>query len=105
MSAAAGGTGTSRAQQLKRIDARVIVIPCDREFFGLFIGSNARWFFVHYYPLQGRSADLPYTLWCRDVAQKVRCGPTDARIIIGRDEIPPRISIHFARTILYNKYL
>lgn len=47
MSAAAGGAGTGGSQQLKRVDARVIVIPCDRKFSGLFIGSNAGWFFVH----------------------------------------------------------
>ena len=47
MSAAAGGAGTGRPQQLKRIDARVIVVPGDCKFSGLFIGSNAGWFFVH----------------------------------------------------------
>ena len=47
MSAAAGGAGTSGAQQFKRIDARVIVIPCDRKFSGLLIGSNTSWFFIH----------------------------------------------------------
>lgn len=47
MSAAAGGTWTGRAQQLKRIDARVIVAPCDCEFSGLFICGNASRFFVH----------------------------------------------------------
>jgi hypothetical protein len=45
--AAAGGAGTSGAQQFKRIDTRMLVIPCDREFSGLFVGSNAGWFFVH----------------------------------------------------------
>jgi hypothetical protein len=50
MSAAAGGAWTGRAQQLKWIDTRVIIIPCDREFSGLFIGSNAGWFFVHISP-------------------------------------------------------
>ena len=47
VSAAAGGTGTGRPQQLKWIDARMIVVPCDRKFSGLFIGSDAGWFFVH----------------------------------------------------------
>jgi len=47
MSAAAGGTWTGRAQQLKRIDACVIVAPCDCEFFCLFICCNASRFFVH----------------------------------------------------------
>jgi hypothetical protein len=47
MSASAGGAGTSRTQQLKWIDARVIVVPCDREFSGLLIGSDAGRFFVH----------------------------------------------------------
>ena len=47
MSAAAGGTGTGRPQQFKRIDARVIVAPCDCEFPGLFICGNASRFFVH----------------------------------------------------------
>src|SRR6266487_4898214 len=48
MSAAARGARTCRAQQLKWIDARMIIAPCDCEFFGLFIGSNACWFFVHF---------------------------------------------------------
>jgi len=47
MPAAAGSTWTRRAQQLKWIDARMIVAPRDREFPGLFIGGNASWFFVH----------------------------------------------------------
>ena len=50
MSAAAGGAWASRAQQLKWIDTRVIIIPSDREFSSLFIGSNAGWFFVHISP-------------------------------------------------------
>jgi len=45
--AAAGGTRAGRAQQLEWIDARMIVVPCDREFPCLFIGRNACWFFVH----------------------------------------------------------
>ena len=44
---AAGGARTGRAQQFKWIDARMIVVPCDGEFPGLLVGSNARWFFVH----------------------------------------------------------
>src|SRR5258706_6944535 len=48
MSATAGGARACRAQQLKWINARMIVAPCDCEFFGLFIGGNTSWFFVHY---------------------------------------------------------
>ena len=48
--ATAGGAGTSRPQQLKRIDARVIVVPGDRKFFGFLIDSNVGWFFVHKSP-------------------------------------------------------
>jgi hypothetical protein len=47
VTATARGTRAGGPQQLKGIDARVVVIPGDREFFGLFIGSNASWFFVH----------------------------------------------------------
>ena len=47
MSAATRSAWTGSAQQLKGIDARMIVAPRDREFSGLLIGSNAGWFFVH----------------------------------------------------------
>ena len=47
MSPAAGGARAGRPQQLKRIDARMAIIPRDREFTGLFIGSNTGRFFVH----------------------------------------------------------
>ena len=48
MPAAAGGAGTGCAQQLKGIDARMIVVPRDGEFSCLFVCSNTSWFFVHY---------------------------------------------------------
>src|SRR5258706_8386047 len=56
MSTTAGGTWAGGTQQLKWINARMIVVPCDCEFFGLFIGSNTGWFFVHYLPLVGEAA-------------------------------------------------
>src|SRR6266498_1309500 len=55
MSAAAGCTWTGSAQQLKRINAGVTIAPRDGEFFCLFVGSNAGWFFVHF-----NSFPLPY---------------------------------------------
>src|SRR5260221_13635232 len=51
MSTATGGARACRAQQLKWINTRMIVTPCDCEFFGLFIGGNTGWLFVHYLPL------------------------------------------------------
>src|SRR5678815_1131539 len=47
MSAAAGGTRAGGAQQLERIHTRVVIAPCNGEFFGLFVSGNAGWSFIH----------------------------------------------------------
>src|SRR5215213_5216969 len=47
--AAAGGTWAGSAQQLKWVNAGVIIVPCNGKFPGLFVGGNAGWFFVHEY--------------------------------------------------------
>jgi hypothetical protein len=44
--APAGCTRTSRAQQSKWIDARVIIIPCDCQFSCFFVCCDASGFFV-----------------------------------------------------------
>jgi len=107
MSAAAGGAWAGRAQQLERIDARVIVAPCDGEFSGLFIGCDAGWFFVHgssFSPLLlGEGLGVRSGRW--NIRQKIRCRPAGAGFVIGRDEIPPHIAIHRLRTVLHEEDL